>query len=85
MDVFLGGRITKPAGLWTLSIRGEIGAGGSELAWFGNAVLARRIGAKTTFRVEYRILSTDRGGEETPHLGWDLLQNGLGPGLGFGF
>jgi len=84
MDVFVGGRITKPVGAWALSIRGDIGAGGSKLAWFGNAVLARRVGSKTTLRAEYRILSADRGGDGTPHLGWDVMQNGLGLGFGFG-
>jgi hypothetical protein len=86
MDVFLGGRVTSSHGPVTLSIRGDIGAGGSNLAWFGNAVLAYRMGGRTSLRAEYRILSADREGKQSSeHLGWDVVQNGLGLGIGLGF
>jgi hypothetical protein len=85
MDVFLGGRLTNLYGPWSLSIRGDIGAGGSNLAWFGNAVVAYRASARTSLRMEYRFLSTDRGGEGSVHSDWDVMESGLGLGIGFGF
>ena len=85
MDVFLGGRIARFSGPFTFAIRGEIGSGGSSLAWFGNGVLSYRVRGRTSLRAEYRILSTDREGKQSPdHLGWDVMQNGLGLGIGLG-
>ena len=85
LDVFLGLRLLGTAGPVTVSVRGEIGAGGSKVAWFGSGVLAYRVGGKTSIQAEYRILSTERVVRTAEDLPWDVVQNGLGLGIGVGF
>ena len=85
MDVFLGVRLINSKGPVVTSVRGEIGAGGSEFAWLGSVELAYRVGETTSIRGEYRILSSDRDPWEAGDIRWDVIQNGLSVGLGFDF
>ena len=85
MDVFLGVRLIDTQGPVVASVRGEIGAGASQFAWFGSVELAYRVGEATSIRAEYRILSSDRDPWEAGDIAWDVVQNGLGVGLGFAF
>jgi hypothetical protein len=85
LDVFLGLRLMNTTGPMTLSVRGEIGAGGSKVAWFGSGVLAYRVGGKTSIQAEYRILSTEGEVRTAEDLPWDVVQHGLGLGIGVGF
>jgi len=78
VDGFLGLRVIGTKGRrFVTAVRGEVGAGGSEFAFFGSAELAYRLSGRTTLRAEYRILSSDRDS-------WDVVQNGLGLAVGLG-
>jgi hypothetical protein len=88
-DAFLGARWTKLLGeRWWLSVRGDIGAGGSNLAWFGNAGFGYRFSDLVSLGLAYRILSMDYetgsvvGGD---YYKYDVALNGLGLTLLFTF
>jgi len=86
-DVFVGARWTQPLGdRWWFSIRGDIGAGGSDFAWMGNAGLGYRFSDLFTLGLAYQILSMDyQTGSGTDYYKWDVALNGLGLILGFTF
>lgn len=87
-DVFVGARYTKVLKeKWLFSIRGDIGAGGSEFAWFGDAAVGYRFTDTVSAGVAWRVLSLDREGDpaDADYFAYDITQNGLGIGLGFGF
>jgi hypothetical protein len=72
---------------WIVSIRGDIGAGGSELAWFGEATVGYRFTELISGLFGYRILSLDRepDSDGENYFKYDMVQNGFGIGLGFSF
>ena len=88
-DVFLGARWTKFLGeRWWLSVRGDVGTGGSDFAWFGNAGFGYRFSDLISLGLAYRILSQDY--ETGSVLGddyyrYDVALNGLGLALVFTF
>jgi hypothetical protein len=85
-DIYLGGRYSKILKeKWILSIRADIGVGGSEFAWFGNALAGYRFNDKFSASVAWRVLSLDRQPEGDNYFLYDMTQSGLGIGLGFGF
>ncbi len=65
-------------GKWQAWLRGDIGAGDSDLVWFTGLGVGYRFNARFTGLLAYRYLDTDyeRGGFK-----WDLVQSGLGLGL----
>lgn len=85
-DVYAGARYTKTyAKSWTFSVRGDIGAGGSELAWFGNALVSYSINEFVSAGIAYRVLSLDREPTGDDYLLYDVTQGGFGIGVGFRF
>jgi len=87
-DIYIGARYTKVLKeKWILSLRGDIGAGGSEFAWFGDAAIGYRFSELFSAGLAWRVLSLDREGDaaEADYFKYDITQNGLGLGLGFSF
>ena len=86
-DLFIGARYNKLlAEKWIVGLRGDIGAGGSDFAWFGEAVLGYRFTERWSAIAAYRILDLDHTGDEGDnYFKYDLAQNGLGVGVGFSF
>jgi hypothetical protein len=86
-DVFFGARWTKPLGdKWWISLRGDVGAGGSNFAWFGNAAAGYRFSDLVSLGLTYRILSQDyETGSGTDYYRYDVALNGLGVVLVFTF
>jgi hypothetical protein len=86
-DIYVGARWTQPLGSrWWFSVRGDIGAGGSDFAWLGNAAIGYRFSDLFTVGVAYQILSLDyQTGSGADYYKWDVALNGLGLILGFTF
>jgi hypothetical protein len=87
-DIYAGVRFTRDyAENWMFSIRGDIGAGGSKFAWFGNALVAYRFNQTISAGLGYRILSLDHEPDidEGEYFLYDVTQNGFGLGVGFRF
>lgn len=86
-DIFLGARYHSTFGTkWFGSIRGDIGTGGSDFAWFGQIDLGYRISDHFGAIAAYRVLSLDYegdGGES--FFRYDVVQSGLVLGLGYEF
>jgi len=86
-DIFLGGRYTTTFGSkWFTSIRGDIGTGGSDFAWFGQVSLGYMISEHWGTALGYRILDIDYTGDEgDSYFRYDMTQSGLGLSLGYRF
>ncbi len=85
-DIYLGARYTKPFGEhFFASVRGDVGVGGSEFAWFANTALGYRFNKKFSTAVAWRVLSLDREGDADNPFIYDITQSGLGIGLGYSF
>jgi hypothetical protein len=85
-DIYIGGRYSKILKeKWMFSIRGDIGVGGSEFAWFGDVLAGYRFNDKLSTSVAWRVLSLDRQPDGDNYFLYDVTQAGLGIGLGFGF
>ena len=86
-DVFIGARYYTTFGeRWFASIRGDIGAGGSDFAWFGQASLGYQFSDHIGAVAAWRILSLDYNGDEgSNYFRYDIVQSGLGLGLGYRF
>jgi len=86
-DIFFGARYTKALGAkWLLSIRGDIGTGGSQFAWFGNAGIGYRLSDLLTLALGYRILSLDYQTDPGPdYYRFDAALGGPGLVLAFTF
>jgi hypothetical protein len=86
-DLFVGGRYTKwLREKWLVSIRGDIGAGGSAFAWFADVAVGYRFTDLLTGVVSWRTLSVDReANSDGNYFKYDIVQSGLGIGLGFHF
>jgi hypothetical protein len=79
-DIYVGARYHRNfAEKWIAGVRADIGAGGSDFAWFGNAVVGYHFTETFTLGLGYRILSLDRestDGDES--FRWDVVQDGIG-------
>jgi hypothetical protein len=86
-DIFIGGRFhTVLGGKWNLSLRGDIGAGGSDFAWFGNAVVGYQFTDLFSLGLGYRILSLDyETGSGADYFKYDITTNGIGLEAKFSF
>jgi hypothetical protein len=85
-DIYIGGRyslIVKEK--WHFSLRGDVGVGGSDFAWFGNAAIGYRFSDLVTAGVAWRVLSLDYQGGDDSVFVYDMVQNGLGVGVEFSF
>jgi hypothetical protein len=53
-DVYLGARYSNIlGGKWIISARGDVGFGGSDIAWFGNALIGYRISRTISLGAAY--------------------------------
>lgn len=82
-DAFAGVRFSPALGeRWTLSLRGDLGAGGSSLAWFFGANAFYGLGESLGLGFGYRALSVDyESGEGRDLVKWDMVTHGLYVGL----
>ena len=87
IDIFLGARYHTTFGSkWFASVRGDIGTGGSDFAWFGQASLGFKFSEHWGAVAALRVLSLDYTGDEgASYLRYDVTQSGLGLGLGYQF
>jgi hypothetical protein len=86
-DIYVGARYSRLfREKWFTSIRGDIGAGGSDFAWYGAVALGYRFTDLLSGGVAWRTLSLDREADsDGNYFKYDVVQNGLGIGLGFSF
>jgi hypothetical protein len=86
-DVYVGGRFHTPLGeKWRVSARGDIGVGGSDFAWFGNAVLGYRFNNLFSLGLGYRVLSLEyETGDGADYYRYDLTTDGIGLEAMFSF
>lgn len=86
-DFFLGARYHTTFGSkWFTSIRGDIGTGGSDFAWFGQVALGYKFSEHWGTTVAWRILSLDyTGNEGSSYFRYDVAQSGLGLAIGYQF
>lgn len=86
-DIFIGGRFHKLLlEKWIVSVRGDIGAGGSDFAWFANIGLGYQFTDLLSALVSWRVLYVDReANSDGNYFKYDMKQSGLGIGLGFSF
>jgi hypothetical protein len=86
-DIYVGARWTKFLGEhWWISLRGDIGAGGSSFAWFGNAGFGYRFSDLVSLSLAYRVLSLDyETGSGPGYYMYDVAMGGLGMVLVFTF
>jgi hypothetical protein len=84
-DLFLGARYSTPLGSkWLVSLRGDIGTGGSDLALFGNAAILYRFSDLFSTGLAYRVLSVDyETGSGATYYKYDTTTGGLGLALRF--
>lgn len=87
VDVFIGSRyMTNFADDWYASIRADIGMGGSNFAWFGNADLGYRFSELFSLSINYRILNIDfEEGSGRDYFKYDTFNHGLGLAAVFTF
>jgi hypothetical protein len=86
-DIYLGGRYTTTFGSsWFATLRGDIGVGGSDFAWFTQIALGYMFSEKWGAALGYRILDLDYSGDEgNSYFRYDMAQSGLGLSLGYRF
>ena len=86
-DIFVGARWTKFLGEhWWISLRGDIGAGGSSFAWFGDAGFGYRFSDLVSLGLAYRVLSLDyETGSGADFYKYDVAMGGPGMVLVFTF
>jgi len=86
-DVFVGGRYHTVLGAkWLLSIRGDLGLGGSDFAWFGNAVVGYQFTELFSLGLGYRVLSLDyETGADADYFKYDVTTDGIGLEAKFSF
>ena len=87
VDGFVGVRYNTGLGSrWLLTLRGDVGGGGSDFSWFGQAGAGYRVGESTSVVLSYRILSVDyETGSGLDRRKYDVATNGFAVGLTFGF
>ncbi|MEA3291884.1 MAG: hypothetical protein U9Q71_06240 [Pseudomonadota bacterium] len=65
---------------WNAWLRGGVGAGDSDLVWLATAGVGYRFNESWSALAAYRYLDTDY---ESDDFGWDIVQQGLGLGVGY--
>lgn len=86
-DIYLGARYSRMLGKkWFFSVRGDVGTGGSDFAWFANAAVGYRFSKLITAAAMWRVLSLDyEGGADQDYFKYDMVVGGPGVVLGFHF
>jgi hypothetical protein len=86
-DGFLGARYMTDFGdNWFVSVRADVGGGGSTFAWFANGVLGYRITELFSLSLNYRILSVDYSeGLRYNYFKYDTFNHGFGLAVEFSF
>jgi hypothetical protein len=86
-DGFVGARYsTTFAEKWLFSVRADIGAGGSDLAWFGNVGVGYQFTELFSMALGYRILSLDyETGSGADYYSFDAAFSGVGTAFRFDF
>lgn len=85
-DIYIGARYARDLReKWFVEVRGDIGTGGSDFAWFGEASAGYRFTPLLSAVIAYRILSLDREPSDGDYFKYDVTQDGIGLGLGFSF
>lgn len=80
-DGFVGARWTPVASdKWAVWLRGDIGAGQSDVTWLASAGAGYRFNKTVGALIAYRHLQTDY---EDGDFKWDIAQTGLGVGIDF--
>ena len=79
-DFFVGARYERAIGpKWLFALRSDVGGGGSDLAWFGQAVLGYRVSDRWELAAAWRVLGIDYDGDDGRGFRYDVTQSG--PGL----
>jgi hypothetical protein len=86
-DVFVGGRFHTVLGeKWILSLRGDVGVGGSDLALFGNAAVGYQFTKLVSLGLDYQVLSLDyETGAGEDYFKYDVTTDGVGLMANFSF
>ena len=86
-DVFIGGSYHTVLGAkWLVSVRGDLGFGGSDFAWFGNAVVGYQFTELFSLGLGYRVLSLDyETGADADYFKYDVTTDGIGLEAKFSF
>ena len=83
-DIYVGARYHREfAQRWLAAVRADIGTGGSDFAWYGDALLGFRFTPTFMMGAGYRVLSLDRVEEDGDYFKWDIAMNGLGIFMNF--
>ncbi|GJL81242.1 MAG: hypothetical protein DHS20C01_08760 [marine bacterium B5-7] len=81
VDGFVGMRWSSDLNdRWGFSVRGDVGAGDSDLVWHVYTGIEYRISDRSSLVAGYRYLDTDY---ENDGFTWDIVQSGLGLGYTF--
>ena len=84
-DIYVGARYHRMLGeKWLVALRGDVGTGGSDFAWFGDLALGYHFSPKVTALASWRMLGLDYQGDE-PKFIYDITQAGIGLGIGYSF
>ncbi len=86
-DVFVGARYHKIFGeRWIFTVRGDIGTGGSDFAWFLTAFTGYQFSELFSTGVDFRLLSVNyTTGSGADYYKYDVTQSGLGVVFRFTF
>jgi hypothetical protein len=78
-DVYVGARYHMNLGeRWVVLARADVGAGGSNFAWFGNLALGYQFTPTFTLGASYRVLSLDYEDTSDGYFKYDIVQDGVG-------
>lgn len=73
-------------GKWRYTLRGDIGAGGSDLTWHALTKFTRQNSDRFGWYIGYRAISYDyEDGSGRDYVRFDLTQHGPGAGISFSF
>lgn len=77
-DAYIGARYRRDLSrVWRFTLRGDIGAGGSDFAWNAIAGFEYQLSKKRTLNVGWRILHLDYNtGSGADEFSWDVDQSG---------
>ena len=86
-DGFIGARYkTDFAKDWYTAIRADIGMGGSDFAWYGDATVGYRFSQLFSLTFNYRVISLDyETGSGIDYFKYDTFNHGFGLGAVFTF
>jgi len=83
MDPIVGAQWTPlVSDHWRLWVRGDVGAGGSDLVWLGEAAVGYSWSKPYAVYLAYRVLDTDY---ESDKFTYEMQQSGIALGFGFRF